>query len=430
MRYLLGLACVIILAAAGPSWAFSIFDPSSWQLPGSFSATNPNSWPFIPIPVVATDPNGGTTVGLLAAVLETDQKHQIRSIFAPDLNINSTLGLGSNVRYYSYPSDDEQWFVVGGASEKIASHLEADYGTGLTRSKWWSGELHFLYEQDPTERFFGIGNNSSFDNQTNYTTLQVTGEVLLGLNLAENFQVAVDIRPRWVRIQHGAFSSLPSTGTLFPQVKGLDGGSVLRNRLIASYDSRDSLKVPTRGTFLSVYTGFADRALMSSVSYTEFGFEGRHYWQLNNRMILASHLSARYLPAGNEVPFWEMSWLGGDGSGEVSDFGVPLGNQVTWRGYGAGRYIDNNLVVGSLEMRTRVYERDIFDTHGILEVAPFVDVGRVFHHANDNPIRVDALHPAGGVGFRAIALPFVVGYVDFGYAADGVSVFSGVNYPF
>ena len=423
------IVVVVVSFVASPAHAFSLLDPSTW-LPPSFSATNPDSWPFIPIPEIATDPNGGTTVGMLAAILTTDQKHEITSIMAPDLNWNTTLGPGGTFRYFNYPNDDSQWFAVAGLSERIASHVEGDYATGLTRSNLLSAQFHFLYERDPTERFFGIGNDSSFGNQTNYTTEQVEGEALLGLNLAENFQLALDIRPRWVRIQHGAFSNLPSTGTLFPDVKGLNGGSVFRNRLLATYDSRDSTKVPTRGTLFSFYGGFADRAFGSSVSYDEIGFEARHYWKLSSRIILASQLTTRYVPAGNETPFWEMSWLGGDGSGEVSDFGVPLGEQTTWRGYGAGRYIDNNLVAGSIEMRTRVYERDIFNTHGILEVAPFVDLGQVFHDAGDNPLDVTAMHPAGGLGFRAIAMPFVVGYVDFGVANDGLAVFSGVNYPF
>jgi hypothetical protein len=36
---------------------------------------------------------------------------------------------------------------------------------------------------------------------------------------------------------------------------------------------------------------------------------------------------------------------------------------------------------------------------------------------------------AVGVGFGAIALPFVVAYVDAGYGPNGTAVFSGVNYP-
>ena len=36
----------------------------------------------------------------------------------------------------------------------------------------------------------------------------------------------------------------------------------------------------------------------------------------------------------------------------------------------------------------------------------------------------------GGMGFRAIAEPFVVGYVDVGWGGEGPAVLSGINYPF
>ena len=43
---------------------------------------------------------------------------------------------------------------------------------------------------------------------------------------------------------------------------------------------------------------------------------------------------------------------------------------------------------------------------------------------------VTDLHPVGGMGFRGIAEPFVVGYVDVGWGGEGAAVFSGINYPF
>ena len=58
----------------------------------------------------------------------------------------------------------------------------------------------------------------------------------------------------------------------------------------------------------------------------------------------------------------------------------------------------------------------------------FVDLGRVFSRTSTNPL--DHLHPVVGVGFRGIARPFVVGYVDVGYGREGAAVFTGLNYPF
>jgi hypothetical protein len=52
----------------------------------------------------------------------------------------------------------------------------------------------------------------------------------------------------------------------------------------------------------------------------------------------------------------------------------------------------------------------------------------VFHSTGQNPL--DQLHVAGGIGLRGIARPFIVGYVDIGFGAEGAAVFSGVDYPF
>jgi hypothetical protein len=89
------------------------------------------------------------------------------------------------------------------------------------------------------------------------------------------------------------------------------------------------------------------------------------------------------MPAGNEVPFWSLARLGGDES--------QLYDQETLRGYGAGRFIDNNLFVANLEVRTRVFETDLFGTHGIAEIAPFLETGRVFHNMTQNPL--SNMHP-------------------------------------
>jgi len=146
----------------------------------------------------------------------------------------------------------------------------------------------------------------------------------------------------------------------------------------------------------------------------------RQYYTVGERITFAGHVFNEYEPAGNEMPFWSQARLGGDES--------LLTDQETLRGYGAGRYIDNNLFVVNLEMRTRVWEKNVFGTHGILELAPFAEAGRVGHEMSYNPF--EDMHPVGGIGFRGIAEPFVVGFVDLGWGGEGAAIFSGINYPF
>jgi outer membrane protein assembly factor BamA len=388
-----------------------------WQ---SFKIQDPNSWPFIPVPEVATDPNGGVTYGVLPVWLFTNDKSDITSIFAPDINANSTLGPGGNFRYLAYPSSDTNWYAVAGAQETIARDVDIDYQTGRQHKKWWSFEGRFFFEKDPTERFFGTGNHSHEGNQSNYTTKQIYGEAIFGINFTDKFQLSMMERPRYVRIEDGGFTSVPSIFNEFPHQKGLNGGSEVLSQWMLQYDSRDSVDIPRGGTLARAYYGIADRRFGSSISYNRFGGELRQYYSVGERITFAGHVFNEYEPVNGEIPFWSQARLGGDES--------LLTDQETLRGYGAGRFIDNNLFVVNVEMRTRVWDKTIFGTHGILELAPFAEAGRVAHNLSFNPF--SELHPVGGIGFRAIAEPFVVGFVDVGWGGEGAAVFSGINYPF
>src|SRR6266436_6040843 len=403
---------------------FSLLDPSTWTMPhydwSSFKVKDPNSWPFIPVPEVATDPNGGVTYGVLPVWLFTDDKNEITSILAPDINANSTLGPGGNFRYLAYPSSDTNWYAVAGAQETIARKVDLDYQTGRDRKKWWSFEGRFFFERDPTERFFGQGNHSHEGNQSNYTTEQLYGQAILAVNFSERLQFSMMERPRYVRIQEGGFTSVPSIFTQFPHQKGLNGGSEVLSQWMIQYDSRDSVDIPRTGQLARLYYSVADRRFGSSISYNRFGGELREFYTVGKRITFAGHIFTEYEPAGNEMPFWSQARLGGQES--------LLTDQETLRGFGAGRYVDNNLFVMNAEMRTRVWEKKIFGTHGILELAPFAEAGRVSHRMGYDPF--SDLHPVGGIGFRGIAEPFVVGFVDVGWGGEGAAVFSGINYPF
>ena len=403
---------------------FSLLHPSTWSMPQydwkAFKVQDPNSWPFIPVPEVATDPNGGVTYGVLPVWLFTDNKNEISSILAPDINANSTLGPGGNFRYLAYPSSDTNWYAEAGAQETIARNVDIDYQTGREHKKLFSFEGRFFFEKDPTERFFGTGNHSHEGNQSNYTTKQIYGEAILGLNFSDKLQLSMMERPRYVRIEDGGFTSVPSIFKEFPHQKGLNGGSEVLSQWVLQYDSRDSVDIPRSGQLGRLYYAVADRRFGSSISYNRFGGELREFYTVGERITFAGHVFNEYEPVAGEIPFWSQARLGGDES--------LLTDQETLRGYGAGRFIDNNLFVMNVEMRTRVWDKTLFGTHGILELAPFAEAGRVAHNLSYNPF--SEMHPVGGIGFRAIAEPFVVGFVDVGWGGEGAAVFSGINYPF
>ena len=387
----------------------------------STSETTPWHWwdlrtsPFVPIPEVGTDPNSGTTVGILPVYLSRDERGDIQQIIAPDLIYHPDLGVGAHFRIFSYPSEDAEWSAVVGAKQRIERTLDLVYSQGLTRQQPLSYSGRVVYDRSATERFFGLGNNTPRSSETNYTREQAYAELTLGFNISPALQVALDERPRVVQVEPGVLG--PSIG---PPFLGKD--NELLNRLRIVYDTRDSPSIPTHGSELIAFAGFADRQLLSSSSYTLFGFDARHVAPLRDdgRLLLVGHAALRYMPSVSDAPFWALSSIGGDRS-------IPA-EQQPLRGFGADRFIDRNSFSASLELRARVLDLNLFSTTLTLELAPFVDAGQVFPRVSDSP--VDRLHPAGGVGFRAIAAPFIVGYVDVGYGGEGLAIFSGIKYPF
>ena len=403
------VVATLALTAAAPAAEAPASETSPWYL------WDVRTSPFIPIPEIGTDPNGGTTIGILPVYLTRDQQGDVQQIIAPDLIFHPDLGYGGHFRILSYPSKDTEWTALVGAKERIERELDLVYATGLERQRPWSMSGRLVYDRSATERFFGLGNGSARSAETNYTREQTYADATISYNISPTLQVTLDERPRWMKIEPGTLET-----SIGPPFLGSD--NELLNRLLVNYDTRDSPDIPTRGTALVAFAGFTDRSLLSTVSYTLFGFDARHVAPLggDGRFTLVSHVAARYMPTAGNAPFWTLSSIGGDRS--------VIGERQPLRGFGDDRYIDRNSFSASAELRSRVLDLNLVGTTVTLQVAPFVDTGQVFPRVSDSP--VSHLHVAGGVGFRAIAAPFVVGYVDVGYGGEGVAVFSGIKFPF
>jgi len=365
---------------------------------------NPATAPFIPIPEIGTDPNSGTTVGVIPTWVQTDEQDEIHRIIAPDVMHNTYFGYGVHGRIYAYPSPDEQWSVVAGVKERVERSFVAQLQRGRSREKRWSLATSLVFDRDGTPRFFGIGNNTPYSAQTNYTNQQQSLQAQVGLNLSHAWQLQYTARLSIVDVLPGTLPDIPSIETRFPDIPGLGTTRALLNRLAVVYDTRDDIVVPRSGVEWVTYGGFASRGVLEDSLYSEAGVDGRVFWPLARDTILAAHAALRYLPSAEQLPFWALSCIGGEQS--------EIGGTQPLRGFGAGRFCDRNSFSASAEVRQRVWSLRVFSTHVDLELTPFADVGRVFEGTSTSPLT--QLHKVGGIGFRGLARPFVVGYVDVG----------------
>jgi len=418
---LLGFVLEAARAAPTPDATVPPATPASaTAAPSGFPWADPATAPFIPVPEIDIDPQAGLTLGVIPTWLRTNSHDEIERIIAPDVIHSQYFGLGARMREFGYPSQDTQWSVVGGLKQRVEREFDGRYLAGQTRSGPLSWSVEAIYDRSGTPRFFGIGNESARTDQTNYLDNQARLDVLVGYNLGPHLQLAYLGTWRAVDVLPGVLRGVPSIETLFPDQKGLGSEHALQQGAVVTYDTRDSPLIPRSGVRYVLYAGFASRGLGSSAAYSYLGTELSQYHALGEDITLAWHAAARFMPDADNAPFWALSSLGGDRS--------EIGAREPLRDDGTDRYLDRNLIAGGAELRMRVASFNAFRTVVSLELAPFVDAGRVF--GDSGTAALSQLHTAVGLGVRGVAAPFVVGYVDIGFGREHAAVFSGIDYPF
>ncbi len=375
----------------------------------------------IPIPLIGIDPDSGTTLGVIGAWLHHNDAAQVDRIIAPDVLYNSYFGWGLRGRILEYPSADSEWSLIAGAKQRVEHKFDGEYQAGITHRTGWSFSASAVDERIGTQRFYGIGNDTPEDDQSNYTTEHVLLQTVVGRNFTPHWQLAYLLRFHSEDVTRGQLPNVPSITTEFPGLPGIGSNHELLNRLMLIYDSRDSPEIPTRGVQAVAYGGLSSRGgIFNDSLYSEFGVDARGFIPFDRRTVLAMHLALRELPIFHQLPFWAYSAIGGDAS--------FVGGAQPLRGFGLNRFADVNSFSTSLELRRIIATMHVFATRIDLELAPFVDAGRVFSQLGTSPF--SHLHHVLGFGVRGIARPFIVAYVDVGYGTEGTAAFSGINYVF
>ncbi|MBK7972507.1 MAG: BamA/TamA family outer membrane protein [Deltaproteobacteria bacterium] len=377
---------------------------------GVARAEGTSDFKLFPVPFVSTDPNAGVTYGLILAFLET-RDARTRSITAPSVSYSDIFGVTGTFRHFYYPQGDEKitTYASYGTGSEQAYYLEYKNPSVLNRTYSLEGQAG--YRRLITQRFFGIGPGSTSDDETAYTREEVGGTAGVGVYLADDLRAVLQGRLRKVYVLSSPLD-LPAPEDLFPETPGLDGDLVGGTKLSLIWDSRDSIDIPSGGLYGIAGLEIGSRNLVGDVSFQRFELEGRAFLSgASHRYVTAVRVLGQYV-VGSDIPFFELSRLGG--SSEL-------------RGFGEDRFADHGKILLQLEERIRFYDLTLFDVFTQLEVAPFLDVGKVFD--THDPFWAE-MRPVGGVGIRLLVPPNVVAAVDIGYGSDGSAIFANLGYPF
>ncbi|WP_447985738.1 BamA/TamA family outer membrane protein [Nitrospira sp. Nam74] len=379
----------------------------------------------IPLPVLAYNRNERYWVGALAPILKANSKGSIEDIWAPQYLFNPLVGHGGNLSYFSYPSDNEQYHAIVWYSQKINEGVDLGYKNVAAGGGRYILAADLTAFKNPFARFFGFGNEASEGAETNFTSRELGTKLTAGINLTPDISLMFTERLRIVRVDDGVVTSLAPTKQIFPGIPGIQGAQVLGHGLTFRYDTRNNQLIPTKGTYVNILAEFNQNLQPNDENqWGHVNVDARHLIpHASDRMVFVSRVMFNGVFGQIEkaatslgVPFYEQSTLGGED---------------TLRAFGRNRYIDYYAVLANLEERIAFLEKRIFGHDIQLEIAPFLDIGRVGPREVklvDLLFKDVQLNP--GVGIRLLAKPNVVGRFDLAYGRDGANVFVGIDYPF
>lgn len=367
----------------------------------------------IPIPSVATTRNDGNDVGLIAPTLITKPDGDLQYIVAPLLIRNSIVGMRGAINVFRFDSGGRELRFIASMSEKIERKLVLSYFDPALGHGRYSVFVGGTFFKNATSRFFGISNGTQLGDETNYTSREGRANWRFGLYLNEVTQVTVGQRFREVGLQRGA-TDLPFSVERFGSVDGIQGGTILGHRASFFYDTRDSLVAPTDGTQITAFAELNQNLRNGDHPvFYRYGLEAKKLIpseSKRNILVIRADLQTTF---GQQVPFFERSSLGG---------------QNNLRGYGVDRFIDDHLIAVNIEERIHLMRAHFLNVAAEFEIAPFVDIGKVFNTFQKRQLQDYQITP--GIGFRAMVRPSVVGRVDYGYSKEGGAAFAGLDFPF
>ena len=229
---------------------------------------------------------------------------------------------------------------------------------------------HAWYFLDPQREFFGLGNNDQGPDPASTNAIEEFGGwLIVGWRPYERLAFDLQLGARHVRISDGKRKGdIPFTPVRFPELTGIDGGLVVPIGLSMVWNNRDDLLRPTRGWRTILKVLHANPGWGSDFEFSQFIVDlGYLRSFFDDQVVLALRMNGEYIEAPDDtddIPFWELSELGGDD---------------TLRGFYPYRFLGTSRVLLNAEVRFPIVDFDFFDLwHVDIGGAVFADSGRVF----------------------------------------------------
>ncbi|HEY2647958.1 MAG TPA: BamA/TamA family outer membrane protein [Puia sp.] len=329
-----------------------------------FNAKGEALFKILPVPIYSYSPEAGNIFGLAKFnVLNLSKKDTIsKASKLSGVFTASTLGRINASIATQLVFDENKYVIISYVNYKKEPEYIWDIGNTITETP----------DQDMINRFVFAA-----------TALRLVAKdfyVGIPFEVADYFGITTDSNS--VLIKENAV--------------GLQGGTSVGVGIAAAYDTRDNRYNSRRGSYIIGTTIFYPGS-WGPYAFSKFSLDARKFlpWKKN---VIAGQVTTSY--ANGNVPFYELSELGGDSQ---------------MRGYYQGGLRDNVLVDAQVELRLHVWN--------IFGIVGWFGIGQVQHSYSQ--VAMDQFHLSYGPGLRIRVdskhdtnLRF-----DFGFGPGGIQGF-------
>lgn len=330
-----------------------------------------------------------------------EKKFDLTFIGGPHFASDTKLGLGlvASGLYRIAPNDrsiSPSNISLYGDVTTTGFYLLGIKGNTLFPQEKYRIDLNLYFFSFPS-KYWGIGYKNA-SRQHDYTTYK-----------RKEAQVKIDFL---VKVFPNTFVGLTGmyrhvNGKDFKDIEFLEGEkndiSTLGGGFILSYDSRDFIPNPSRGTYARIEQVFFPDYGEDSYSFRRTDISFRQYTPLWKGGLLASDLQGIF--NYGKTP-WSMVAL--------------MGGSYQMRGYYEGQYRDNDLIQTQIELRQKIYNR-----HGIVL---WGGAGNVF--PKFSKFRWDETLPTYGIGYRWELKKRVNIRLDYGIGKGQSAFYFSINEAF
>ncbi len=287
-------------------------------------------------------------------------------------------------------TEGERWYRLQFSYPDYEARQGTDYGYAL--------DLTADYDKWISYYFYGIGGSSSYDNRELYTREPLELNIILNRTLTAEVILQAGIRYKTIKYTDFPDSSLP------PGYSYTDKTDRFSFIIQGIFDTRNSIINPVSGNAITAGFEFSPGYTFANSSF----IEARLTFQTYNKIIFPELVFAGRLDIqqliGDKIPV---------------QFLLPIGGNLTLRGFSQDRFLDKGSALINAELRFPIWWR----FGGIAGI----DAGRVFPSPAEFSFDRWKISPAAGLRFYMNN--FVV-RADIGISSETVGFYFNFGHLF